>query len=108
MLCSPVCVGPGGNPKDRFSHDTAHIFSRRQEERMKIIDNDRRRQQEMMMRMGMGRDGPMGRDGQMGGQMGMRDGAGPGGQGMQGPNREEMMLRGQVRGYYLRNQEYSH
>ena len=66
------------------------------------MDNDRRRQQEMMMRMGMGRDGPMGRDGQMGGQMGMRDGGGPGGQGMQGPNREEMMLRGQVRGYYCK------
>ena len=64
---------------------------------MKMMDNDRRRQQEMMMRMGMGRDGPMGRDG----QMGMRDGGGPGGQGMPGPNREEMMMRNQVRTVYF-------
>ena len=77
-----------------------HVFLRRQEERMKLVDNDRRRQQEMMMRMGMGRDGPMSRDGQMGGQMGMRDGGGPGGQGMPGPNREEMM-RGQVRFFFF-------
>ena len=25
-LYSPVCVRPGWKPKDRFSHDTAHVL----------------------------------------------------------------------------------
>ena len=51
-LYSLVCVGPGRHPKDRFSHDAAHIWF--------IMDNPMGELENILMMIRQIRDDPIG------------------------------------------------